>query len=210
MYKDDILLLTKVPRVLVQYSSICRSQSIRCNMNMLMMCKLCKYRTIISNFLNKFEFLYHHKFCLFYRQTSNFSIAESNSNELEKVPHLHSIWYIKSSTFELHTEKRMLCYSIQHIRSVQDNVATPVTAIDDHSLYQHWCLIICIHQSWFIWYQQLPSVLLVHHACSNSLFPTYLYHSVTSDWLNHVPCVYFNLYMLTSYHSNDDWTMTML
>ena len=41
----------------------------------------------------------------------------------------------------IHTEKRMLCYSIQ----------------------QHWCLI-CIHQSWFIWYpnQQLPSMLLVH------------------------------------------------
>ena len=184
MYKDDILLLTKVPRVLVQYSSICRSQSIRCNMNMLMMCKLCKYRTIISNFLNKFEFLYHHKFCLFYRQTSNFSIAESNSNELEKVPHLHSIWYIKSSTFELHTEKRMLCYSIQHIRSVQDNVATPVTAM---------MVTVCIStdalSSVFTspdlsdtnsFYQCCWSIMPVLTEC-NSLFPTYLYHSVTSD-----------------------------
>ena len=25
--------------------------------------------------------------------------------------------------------------------------------------------MICVHQSWFIWYQQLPSLLLVHHAC---------------------------------------------
>ena len=50
------------------------------------------------------------------------------------------------------------------IMSVQDNVATPATAMMV-SLYQHWCLITCIHQAWFIWYQQLPSVLLVHHSC---------------------------------------------
>ena len=43
---------------------------------------------------------------------------------------------------------------------------------DGHSLYQHWCLIICIHQSWFIWYQHLPSVLLVHHACYNLFLQT--------------------------------------
>ena len=43
---------------------------------------------------------------------------------------------------------------------------------DGHSLYQHWYLIICIHQSWFIWYQQLPSVLLIHHACYSLFLQT--------------------------------------
>ena len=55
-------------------------------------------------------------------------------------------------------------FSSTCIRSVQDNVATPVTAMMV-TVYQYWCRIICIHQSWFIWYQQFPSMLLVHYAC---------------------------------------------
>ena len=43
---------------------------------------------------------------------------------------------------------------------------------DGHSPYQHWCLIICFHQSWFIWYQPLPSVLLGHHACYSLFLQT--------------------------------------
>ena len=72
------------------------------------------------------------------------------------------------------------------IRSVQDNVAV---TDDGHSLYQHWCLIICIHQSWLLIY--LIPTASMHQCCwsimpvltdCNSLFPTYLYYSVTSDW----------------------------
>ena len=55
------------------------------------------------------------------------------------------------------------------IRSVQDNVATPVTAM---------MVTVCISTDtlssvfYFIWYQQLPSVLLVHHACYSLFLQT--------------------------------------
>ena len=56
--------------------------------------------------------------------------------------------------------------------SVQDNVATPVTAMMvTVSLYQHWCLI-CIHQSWFIWYNSFHQWLLVHHTCYSLFLQT--------------------------------------
>ena len=77
---------------------------------------------------------------------------------------------MKSSASEL-TRKNacpVTAFNNTDIRSVQDNVATPVTAMMV-SLNHHWCLIVCIHQSW---YQQLPSVLLVHHACYNLFLQT--------------------------------------
>ena len=52
------------------------------------------------------------------------------------------------------------------------HLSNPCNSYDGHSLYQHRCLIICIHQSWFIWCQQLPSVLLVHHACYSLFLQT--------------------------------------
>ena len=74
----------------------------------------------------------------------------------------------------LHTEKRMLCYSIQqHFYQVCSGwCSDPCNSYDGHSLYQHLCLIICIHHSCFICYQQLPSVLLLHHACYSLFLQT--------------------------------------
>ena len=71
---------------------------------------------------------------------------------------LNYFWYTRENACSV------TAFNSTNIRTVQDNVATPVTAMIV-SLYQNWWLIICIHQSWFIWYQQLPSELLVHHAC---------------------------------------------
>ena len=73
------------------------------------------------------------------------------------------------------------------------------------------CLIICIHQSWFIWCQQLPSVLLDHHQYllqpvltdCNSLFPTYtciiLLHQTDTALTTQqtVPVWYVQLYMIS-------------
>ena len=68
----------------------------------------------------------------------------------------------------------MICYSIQQhwYQDCSGKCSDPCNSYDGHSLYQHWCLIICIHQSWFIWYQQLTSVLLNHHACYSLFLQT--------------------------------------
>ena len=76
-----------------------------------------------------------------------------------------------------------LAFNNTDIRSVQDNVATTVTAT---------MVTVCIStdalSSVFI-SPDLSETNSFHHACyslllqthCNSLFPTYLYHSVTSD-----------------------------
>ena len=81
---------------------------------------------------------------------------------------------------QLHTEKRMLCYSIQqhwYISPVQDNVATPVTAIMMVTV----CISADALSSVFIspdvsdtnsFHQRCWSIMPVLTDC-NSLFPTY-------------------------------------
>ena len=92
------------------------------------------------------------------------------SNERASTQCDHSLVLAADFKYTQKNARSVTAFNSTDIRSVQDNVATPVTAMMvTVSLYQYRCLMICIHLSWFIWYQQLPSLLLVHHACSYRL-----------------------------------------
>ena len=96
----------------------------------------------------------------------------------------YTIWLPVENSFSLfnYTEKRMLCYSIQQhwyqvLNSVQDNVATPVTAIMMVTV----CISTDALSSVFIspdvsdtnsFHQRCWSIMPVLTDC-NSLFPTY-------------------------------------
>ena len=100
---------------------------------------------------------------------------------IPSIPYIHDVYTRKNAW-------SVTAFNSTDIRTVRDNVATPVTAM---------MVTVCIStdalSSVFI-SPDLSDTNSFHQCCwsimpvtvrstdCNSLFPTYLYHSVTSDW----------------------------